>query len=55
LPLPKRKRLNEKLSTAAWNSTLMADRYWSPSPNHANQWEFSIAEPQTLGFGSEAR
>ena len=35
---------------AAWNSTLMADRYWSPSPNHANQWEFSIAEPQTLGF-----
>ena len=33
----------------------MADRYWSPSPNHANQWEFSIAEPQTLGFGSEAR
>ena len=40
---------------AAWNSTLMVDRYWSPSPNHANQWEFSIAEPQTLGFGSEAR
>jgi hypothetical protein len=40
---------------AAWNSTLMADRYWSPSPNHANQWEFSIAEPQTLGFGSDAR
>jgi hypothetical protein len=40
---------------AAWNSTLMADRYWSPSPNHANQWEFSIAEPQTLGFSSELR
>jgi hypothetical protein len=40
---------------AAWNSTLMADRYWSPSPNHANQWEFSIAEPQTLGFGPDAR
>ncbi|MFZ0746313.1 MAG: TIM-barrel domain-containing protein [Terracidiphilus sp.] len=39
---------------AAWNSTLMADRYWSPSPNHANQWEFSIAEPQTLGFSSDA-
>jgi hypothetical protein len=38
---------------AAWNSTLMADRYWSPSPNHANQWEFSIAEPQILGFGSD--
>src|SRR6516162_7396024 len=40
---------------AAWNSTLMVDRYWSPSPNHANQWEFSIAEPQTLGFSSHAR
>lgn len=40
---------------AAWNSTLMADRYWSPSPNHANQWEFSIAEPQTLGFSSDTR
>ena len=40
---------------AAWNSTLMADRYWTPSPNHANRWEFSIAEPQTLGFGSDAR
>jgi hypothetical protein len=40
---------------AAWNPTLMADRYWSPSPNLANQWEFSIAEPQTLGFGSGAR
>lgn len=35
----------------AWNTTLMADRYWTPSPNHANQWEFSIAEPQSLGFG----
>jgi len=40
---------------AAWNSTLMADRYWSPSPNLANQWEFSIAEPQVLGFGPGAR
>ena len=39
----------------AWNSLVMADRYWSPSPNHANQWEFSIAEPQTLGFGSNDR
>ncbi|MDR3741693.1 MAG: hypothetical protein P4L40_21955 [Terracidiphilus sp.] len=36
----------------AWNTTVMADRYWSPSPNHANEWEHSIAEPQTLGFGS---
>ena len=40
---------------AAWNATLMADRYWSPSPNLANQWEFPIAEPQTLGFSSGAR
>jgi len=40
---------------AAWNSTLMADRYWSPSPNHANQWDFSIAEPQILGFGPDDR
>ena len=40
---------------AAWNSTLMPDRYWSPSPNHANQWEFSIAEPQILGFGGHSR
>jgi len=39
----------------AWNSLVMADRYWSPSPNHANQWEFSIAEPQSLGFGSNDR
>lgn len=38
----------------AWNSTLMTDRYWTPSPNLANQWEFSISEPQTLGFGSRA-
>ena len=33
----------------------MPDRYWSPSPNHANQWEFSIAEPQILGFGGHDR
>ncbi len=39
----------------AWNTTLMPDRYWTPAPNHANQWEFSIAEPQTLGFSSDAR
>jgi len=37
---------------AAWNTTVLADRYMSPAPNHANQWEYSIAEPQTLGFGS---
>jgi hypothetical protein len=40
---------------AAWNSTVMPDRYWSPSPNHANQWEFSIAAPQILGFGDHSR
>ena len=40
---------------AAWNATLMTDHYWSPSPNHANQFEFSIAEPQTLGFGNPER
>ena len=40
---------------AAWNGLVMADRYWTPSPNHANQWEFSIAEPQLLGFGNDAR
>lgn len=47
----------EKGSTdgAAWNSLLMADRYWSPAPNHANQWEFSIADPQVLGFTTDAR
>jgi hypothetical protein len=39
----------------AWDSLLMADRYWSPSPNHASQWEFSIAAPQTLGFGGGER
>lgn len=39
----------------AWNTTLMADRYWTPSPNHANQWEFSIAEPQVLGFSTGGR
>lgn len=39
----------------AWNTTLMPDRYWTPSPNLANQWEFSIAEPQVLGFGAGGR
>lgn len=33
-----------------WNAKIYADRYFSPSPNHANQTEFSIAIPQTLGF-----
>jgi hypothetical protein len=33
-----------------WDTTIYADRYFSPSPNHANQFEFNIAMPQTLGF-----
>lgn len=34
----------------AWDATIYADRYFSPSPNHANQFEFNIAMPQILGF-----
>ncbi|MGP8250829.1 MAG: TIM-barrel domain-containing protein [Terracidiphilus sp.] len=44
-----------KSDGAAWNSTLMADRYWSPAPNLAGQWEFPIAMPQTIGFGTDAQ
>ncbi len=33
-----------------WDTTVYADRYFSPSPNHANQSEFNIAMPQILGF-----
>ncbi|MGB8260930.1 MAG: TIM-barrel domain-containing protein, partial [Terracidiphilus sp.] len=33
-----------------WDTTLYADRYFSPSPNHANQFEFSIPMPQIVGF-----
>ena len=41
----------------AWDATIYADRYFSPSPNHANQFEFNIAMPQILGFsvGREAQ
>jgi hypothetical protein len=35
-----------------WNTTIYADRYFSPSPNHANQSAFAIAMPQTLGFSN---
>ncbi len=35
-----------------WDTTIYADRYFSPSPNHANQFEFNIAMPQILGFSS---
>ena len=34
----------------AWNTTIYADRYFTPDPNHANQFEFNIAMPQILGF-----
>lgn len=33
-----------------WDTTIYADHYFSPSPNHANQFEFNIAMPQILGF-----
>jgi len=33
-----------------WDATIYADRYFSPSPNHANQFDFNIAMPQILGF-----
>lgn len=38
-----------------WNTTIYADRYFSPSPNHANQSAFTIAMPQTLGFSNGKR
>jgi len=34
----------------AWNTSIYADRYFAPNPNHANQFEFNIAMPQILGF-----
>ena len=33
-----------------WATTIYADRYFAPNPNHANQFEFNIAMPQILGF-----
>jgi hypothetical protein len=39
----------------AWDTTIYADRYFSPSPNHANQFEFNIAMPQTVGFGDGSK
>jgi hypothetical protein len=38
-----------------WDTTIWADRYFAPNPNHANQFEFNIAMPQTLGFGDGGR
>jgi len=36
-----------------WDTTIYADRYFSPNPNHASQFEFNIAMPQTLGFSDD--
>ena len=33
-----------------WATTVYADHYFSPSPNHANQFDFDISMPQILGF-----
>ena len=39
----------------AWDSTIYADRYFSPNPNHANQFEFNIAVPQSVGFSDGSK
>jgi hypothetical protein len=39
----------------AWDTSLYADRYFSPNPNHANQFEFNIAMPQTVGFSDGSK
>jgi hypothetical protein len=41
---------NGSTPSRLWDTTIYADRYFSPSPNHANQFEFNIAMPQILGF-----
>ena len=38
-----------------WDTAIDADRYFSPNPNHANQFEFSVAMPQTVGFGQGSK
>lgn len=35
------------------NTTIYASRYFSPEPNHADQYYFSIAMPQSVGVLSE--
>ena len=35
------------------NSTIFASRYFSPQPNHADQYDFTIAMPQSLGVLEE--
>lgn len=39
----------------AWDTAVYADRYFSPNPNHANQFEFNIAMPQSVGFGDGSK
>ena len=39
----------------SWNAAIDADRYFSPNPNHANQFEFTIAMPQTVGFSNGSK
>jgi hypothetical protein len=34
----------------AWGTTIYADRYFAPNPNLADQFDFTIAMPQILGF-----
>lgn len=34
----------------AWDTLIYADRYFAPNPNLADQFEFTIAMPQILGF-----
>ena len=35
------------------NTTVFADRYFSPRVNHADQWEYSVAMPQSIGIAAE--
>jgi|CZKL01.1.fsa_nt_gi hypothetical protein len=39
----------------SWDTTIYADRYFTPNPNHANQSEFNIPTPQTVGFSDASR
>src|SRR5579871_4634240 len=39
----------------AWDAAIYADRYFSPNPNHANQFDFNIALPQTVGFSNDSK
>jgi hypothetical protein len=38
-----------------WDTAIYSDRYFSPNPNHANQFEFGIAMPQTMGFSDGSK